>query len=514
MYRAYQPTVPTANIYLQEKWDRSRYTEHRRKVAMAVPAVDTKGSQAPAHLLVNMKRIQMNRDLHARIHKQNHIHFAKLNSIRQSHGRLDNWNYYPQLSLHAGQRQQNLRRITQENEKILERIMKRDSEYGRWESDWEKVERIRAHISRYPRLARPARAACHRVTFMDMKRSVNLQNLAEESEMGSTHTRPVLDPKPTESQGKIDKLSFHSDKAKLTAAEAEKSMDTLSRASSRCESRQGSAQKLHKKSALSSAASVMSDHVPHNRSKSRDQKYSSSDSDSDSSVDVSTGRSSLSKEGQEDAINEDSPVKEKSALSHKYSQSKTDIEQNSEGKLPYAGSDDVFSSEDSDTSSCYSLEDSADSLSSSPSETPEVSESLSNLSLNVKTKAERSGTMSQKGPKSPVASGKTPHSSSQNSSRASSLQESKSSHQELPETTKARSDTPSRMSNRSTDSVSFVTDRNHGFDSPGASMRAFNRSSPSSSTFGHESPDDATQNTYMYYEPITRETSRTPDSLA
>ncbi|KAM5171893.1 uncharacterized protein CFAP97D2-like [Mantella aurantiaca] len=151
MYRAYQPSLPTANLYLQEKWDKKRYKDHRKKITMAVPAVDTKGSQTPAHLLINMKRIQMDRDLQALIEKQNLIHSNKMNTIRLSHGCLDNWNYYSQRSLNVGQRQQNLSRVIQENNKVLERILKRESEYSRWVSEWKKVEQIRTNISRYPR---------------------------------------------------------------------------------------------------------------------------------------------------------------------------------------------------------------------------------------------------------------------------------------------------------------------------------------------------------------------------
>ncbi|KAM9313249.1 uncharacterized protein CFAP97D2-like [Gastrophryne carolinensis] len=160
MYRAYQPNLPTANLYLQEKWDRSRYAEHRKKVLMAAPAVDTKGFQTATHLLVNMKKIQMRRDLQALMEKQNYIHSAKLNAIHQSHGRLDNWNYYPQRSLNVGLRRQNQQRICEENGNILERILKRESEYGKWQSQWEKVEHIRENISRYPRHTGPAGVRC------------------------------------------------------------------------------------------------------------------------------------------------------------------------------------------------------------------------------------------------------------------------------------------------------------------------------------------------------------------
>ncbi|XP_044133044.1 sperm axonemal maintenance protein CFAP97D1-like [Bufo gargarizans] len=164
MHRAYQPIVPAANLYLQDKWDRNRYETHRKKVAMAVPAVDTKGSETPEHLLVNMKKIQMNKELQSLIEKQNLMHSKKLSAIHQSHGRVDNWNFYPQRSnLNAAHQRQNVNMISYENGNILERILRRESEYGRWESEWEKVKRIQANISRYPQVTR-RRGASERCT--------------------------------------------------------------------------------------------------------------------------------------------------------------------------------------------------------------------------------------------------------------------------------------------------------------------------------------------------------------
>ncbi|MGH0134996.1 UNVERIFIED_CONTAM: hypothetical protein FKN15_008899 [Acipenser sinensis] len=73
MYRAYQPTAPAANKYLQKKWAQSRYEEHRRKVVKARPVVDTKGFQTPAHLHLKLKKLQLEEERLAIIERQPHL---------------------------------------------------------------------------------------------------------------------------------------------------------------------------------------------------------------------------------------------------------------------------------------------------------------------------------------------------------------------------------------------------------------------------------------------------------
>ncbi|CAM4526394.1 unnamed protein product [Lepidochelys olivacea] len=94
MSRAYQPILPAASRYLQEKWDKAAYRQHRNKVDSASPAVDTQGLQPPSHLQLNLKRRQLDRERQAIRERDDRIHSARLVAIAQSRGRLDNWNSY------------------------------------------------------------------------------------------------------------------------------------------------------------------------------------------------------------------------------------------------------------------------------------------------------------------------------------------------------------------------------------------------------------------------------------
>ncbi|XP_042329939.1 uncharacterized protein LOC121934031 [Sceloporus undulatus] len=153
MYRAYQPLLPTANRYLQEKWDKASYKKHRRKVELAVPVVNTKSSPIPFHLQVNLKKIQLEKERQALLDRENLLHSAKLCGIKQSKGSVDNWNFYCRHSLNWEKRHQDLARIYWENQQLVKRLEGRKSELAQacWQENWHKEQLIRHSIARYPR---------------------------------------------------------------------------------------------------------------------------------------------------------------------------------------------------------------------------------------------------------------------------------------------------------------------------------------------------------------------------
>nr|XP_028562897.1 uncharacterized protein LOC114584898 [Podarcis muralis] len=153
MYRAYQPLLPATNRYLQEKWDKASYQEHCRKVELAVPVVNTKAPPTPLHLQVNLKKLQLERERQAVWDQENRSHSAKLWRIKQSPGRVDNWNFYCIHSLNWGKRQRDLARIYWENQELAKRLEGRRSELAQehWQQDWHKEQLIRSSIARYPR---------------------------------------------------------------------------------------------------------------------------------------------------------------------------------------------------------------------------------------------------------------------------------------------------------------------------------------------------------------------------
>ncbi|KAJ8344405.1 hypothetical protein SKAU_G00317340 [Synaphobranchus kaupii] len=153
MHRAYQPLKPATNKYLQQRWDQTTYQEHVSKVKAARPMVNTKGIQTPAHVQLNLKKLQSEGERLAIIDRDNHLLSSKLADIMTSKGQVDHRNDYPERSLTGKKKRDELLQMSRQNQAILQRITSRKSEYRRqvWEEEWERVERRRDDIGRYPR---------------------------------------------------------------------------------------------------------------------------------------------------------------------------------------------------------------------------------------------------------------------------------------------------------------------------------------------------------------------------
>ncbi|XP_029460478.1 uncharacterized protein CFAP97D2 isoform X2 [Rhinatrema bivittatum] len=126
MHRAYQPILPCSNKYLQQKWDRTYYDEHKMKLEEERLAV---------------------------IERDNRLLLEKMSCIMRTKGRTDNKNDYEFKSLNKEKREQELLRVSRENHAILDRLMKCEPQYRveRWQEDWEKAEQYMDSIARYPR---------------------------------------------------------------------------------------------------------------------------------------------------------------------------------------------------------------------------------------------------------------------------------------------------------------------------------------------------------------------------
>ncbi|XP_051740184.1 uncharacterized protein si:ch211-284k5.2 [Ctenopharyngodon idella] len=153
MHKSYQPLKPATNRFLQQRWDQTRYEDHRCKVREAKPVVDTKGIQTPVHIQHKLKKVQLQEERMSIIERDNHLLASRLAAITRSKGLVDHRNHYPQYSLNAQKRKEKLLQVTHENQEIYQRIMTQKSDYRRelWEEDWEKVKRRRDDIARYPR---------------------------------------------------------------------------------------------------------------------------------------------------------------------------------------------------------------------------------------------------------------------------------------------------------------------------------------------------------------------------
>ncbi|XP_043364324.1 uncharacterized protein CFAP97D2 isoform X2 [Dermochelys coriacea] len=126
MHRAYQPSLPCGNKYLQQKWDKANYEEHKKRL--------------------EKERLSV-------IERDNHLLLEKISCIMRTKGRIDNKNYCQAKSLNREKREKELLRVSQENRAILDRITKCEPQYQvqRWHEDWQRAEKYMDSIARYPR---------------------------------------------------------------------------------------------------------------------------------------------------------------------------------------------------------------------------------------------------------------------------------------------------------------------------------------------------------------------------
>ncbi|XP_021421323.2 uncharacterized protein CFAP97D1 [Oncorhynchus mykiss] len=167
MHKSYQPLKPATNKYLQKKWDQTRYEEHRNKLSTARPIVDTKGIRTPAHVQLKLKKLQLQDERLVTIERDNRLLSSKLSDIVRSKGLVDHRNHYPERSLNAEKRRDELLQVTNQNQAIYQRITARESDYRRqlWLDDWERVVRRRDDIARYPRAVANKQKSKRRVEF-------------------------------------------------------------------------------------------------------------------------------------------------------------------------------------------------------------------------------------------------------------------------------------------------------------------------------------------------------------
>uniref|UniRef100_A0A672SQ54 Si:dkey-83m22.7 n=1 Tax=Sinocyclocheilus grahami TaxID=75366 RepID=A0A672SQ54_SINGR len=142
-HQAYQPILPCVNKYLQYRWDKNCYEMHRNKVKSAKPTINTTPPKTYNHLLVKLKIRQLEEERVSRIKKENHMLLDKMSHIMQTSGGVDCRNDYVQKSLGSEKRQQDLLRITEEHECLLQRLSSCRPRYS---------VQLMDTIGRYPRL--------------------------------------------------------------------------------------------------------------------------------------------------------------------------------------------------------------------------------------------------------------------------------------------------------------------------------------------------------------------------
>ncbi|CAM4387457.1 uncharacterized protein CFAP97D2 isoform X1 [Lepidochelys kempii] len=153
MHRAYQPSLPCGNKYLQQKWDKTNYEEHKKRIQTAKPVVDTTTPLTYGHLHLKLKKLKLEKERLSVIERDNHLLLEKISCIMRTKGRIDNKNYCQAKSLNREKREKELLRVSQENRAILDRITKCEPQYQvqRWHEDWQRAEKYMDSIARYPR---------------------------------------------------------------------------------------------------------------------------------------------------------------------------------------------------------------------------------------------------------------------------------------------------------------------------------------------------------------------------
>ncbi|XP_035249155.1 uncharacterized protein si:dkey-83m22.7 isoform X2 [Anguilla anguilla] len=154
-HRAYQPILPCGNKYLQQKWDRTHYEMHQKKVTSAKPTVSTGPPQTYGHLQLKLKKLKLEEERMSIIQRDNKMLLDKISFIMRTTGHIDNRNNYENRSLCREKRQQELLRVSKENQVIVERLSRCGPRYSRrqWHEDWLRTEEYRESIARYPRSA-------------------------------------------------------------------------------------------------------------------------------------------------------------------------------------------------------------------------------------------------------------------------------------------------------------------------------------------------------------------------
>uniref|UniRef100_A0A671SXB4 Si:dkey-83m22.7 n=1 Tax=Sinocyclocheilus anshuiensis TaxID=1608454 RepID=A0A671SXB4_9TELE len=151
---AYQPVLPCVNKYLQYRWDKNCYEMHRNKVKSAKPTINTTPPKTYNHLLVKLKKRQLEEERISRINRENHMLLDKMSHIMQTGGGVDCRNDYVKKSLGSEKRQLELLRISKENQCLLQRLSTCRPRYSVqvWHEQWLRNLQLMETIGRYPRL--------------------------------------------------------------------------------------------------------------------------------------------------------------------------------------------------------------------------------------------------------------------------------------------------------------------------------------------------------------------------
>uniref|UniRef100_A0A8C5MZQ4 Cilia- and flagella-associated protein 97 n=1 Tax=Leptobrachium leishanense TaxID=445787 RepID=A0A8C5MZQ4_9ANUR len=223
-HRAYQPILPCGNKYLQQKWDKTYYDEHKRKVHSAKPMVDTNSPKTYVHLNTKLKKLKLEEERLSMIERDNRLLLDKMSTIMRTKGRVDNKNSYEAKSLNREKREQELLRVSRENQSILDRISKCEPQYHveKWHEDWVKAEKYMDSIARYPRgwyITHQEKHTAKEKRSSNQGHKTVSSDKGEKDQADSEDETPPVEERNVQKGGKKEKeevVSKKGEKAKIT----------------------------------------------------------------------------------------------------------------------------------------------------------------------------------------------------------------------------------------------------------------------------------------------------------
>lgn len=149
----YRPIKQTHNKYLQALWDNDTFAGHRRKVATAIPVIDTTPPSQYIHLHLKLKKLQLEEERLATVERDNNILLKHMRETMKGNGIVDHKNNYKPKSLNREKRIREILRVAGENREFLKRLNNVKPQYdtSQWDKEWHENRKFIDNISCYPR---------------------------------------------------------------------------------------------------------------------------------------------------------------------------------------------------------------------------------------------------------------------------------------------------------------------------------------------------------------------------
>ncbi|CAH8443396.1 unnamed protein product [Schistosoma rodhaini] len=151
MYNLHYSVKPCQNKPLQYKFDKRYQDAHLKALAKMKSTVDTTAPRTFQIINLNSKKDRIEKENLKRITQENNRLLKRMHEI-QKHSIIGNENdQYLEKSLNEEQRLKEVKRVTQENKEIIKRLKNPKNSYNRakWENDWMNTLTYMTNISKF-----------------------------------------------------------------------------------------------------------------------------------------------------------------------------------------------------------------------------------------------------------------------------------------------------------------------------------------------------------------------------